>query len=847
MLGMHDCKDSLRTLFERKGSVKTESLTLMRSKVIAIDASVLLSHFFGTRKYLAYSELIVDFKKNLDLYDIKLLVVFGGKDLFDDAGVTACYKYLSKFYTKLYFFKTIVIEFIQDKDAKHSESQILQNVLKYFFRDSQNIHELEDIFFSRLVSILMKNDIEFIRAPQMRENQLLWLYDNGKIDAVAGSPFIFMHGSITQVIASFEFEKGQFSYYDLQSLAGEIDCDVEALRTYIYGIALYFNSSPETRSSTKVIKASQKNISDFVKTYKRICEENIKLVERLISTCKEKLDLSDANKAFNSSISTLLGLNKNDVIDLNRLFSRSCVLSDAVDIPFYPLKKGLSNHRLIIDTQHKDLVILYSMGILDKELFLLMNKTTQHSISVNICTNEFFDLKIARTHFYIPKLKTALSRLIKITGQTTVGDFRIIFGKNPPVGFTAKPLQHAPTILASCPSDDVNVYTCIAEFHKNIIGNTKLITVDKSTVLSTKQILCFLYLDLLDNLKYINKQNRNILTLGASLAEIGEFEVLEEIIVIFELFKLGAIKSKFFHQESDEQNASDLSIFNGNYLDDLIESTFNTAEKPLTSGDILNVSNVSHPKTPNPVKPQLNFSLRQKRSSIRISIVEKTINMFYKTIKRFQIQYRTYYGQRFSQRGLDLILSYALQNNRLGNILMISRFFVFVKTGIHLEDLYEYESCQYELLVKIVIDGVRHLITSSLIFMFFESDLNNDLNLTYDIFKRLPFNVNYLQDSGAFIKIKLTEFILWESLEKNRDEFARVFLHNLSIEATQKQYNISINLAKFYREGYQIFQKSLDMLQSCKKYDLQFLPQNLMQDMLECQVILKKFLAFHKL
>lgn len=856
MLGMNDCKDSLRTLFERKDAIRTESLSLMRSKVIAIDVTVLLAHFFRTRKYLAYSELIADFKRNLDLYDIKLLVVFGGKDNFDDQGVITSYKYLSKFFTKLYFFKMIVIEFIQDKDTKHSEAQLLRNVLKYFFRDSLNIQSVEDLFFNRLISIFIKNGIEFIRAPQMRENQLLWLYENGKVDAVAGNPLICMQGSITQVIASFEFEKGQFSYYDLESLASNVDCEVEALRTYIYGIALYFNSSPEMRSSSKAIKASQKNISDFVKTYKRMCQDNAELVEKLIKNFKEKLDLSDANKAFNSSIATLLGLNKSDVIDLNRLFSRSCVLSDAVDIPFYPLKKGLSNHRLIIDTHHKDLVILFSMGILDKELFLLMNKTTHHSILVNIYTNEFLDMKIARTHFYIPKLKTALSRLMRATGQTAIGEFKIAFGKSSPVSFTAKPLQYPPTILATSPAGDVNVYTCIAELHKNILVNSKLISIDKSSILSTKQILCFMYLDLLDNLKYINKQNRNILTLGAALAEIGEFDFLEEIIVIFELFKLGAIKSKFFHQESEDQSTSDLAIFNGNYLDDLIESTFNIAEKPLTSGDILNISDVSQPETPTKiVKPQMNFAqifskdlaTRNHKSSIRTSIVEKTINMFYKTIKRFQIQYRSYYGVKFSQRKLDLILNDAFQNNRLGKILMISRFFVFVKTGIYIEDYYEYDSCQYDLLVKTVIDGIRHLLVSSLMLVFFESDLNNDLSLTYEVFKKLPFNVNYQQDSGSFIKIKLTEFILWKSLEKNRDEFARVFLQNLSMEATRKQYNTSTNLVKYYKEGSMIFQKSLDMLQTCKKYDVQFLPQNLMQDMLECRVILREFLAFHKL
>ena len=136
--------------------------------------------------------------------------------------------------------------------------------------------------------------------------------------------------------------------------------------------------------------------------------------------------------------------------------------------------------------------------------------------------------------------------------------------------------------------------------------------------------------------------------------------------------------------------------------------------------------------------------------------------------------------------------------------------------------------------------------TANLVYLFFETNLSTDLSLIYEAFKNLPFRASYQQDCSSLMKIKLTEFLLWKGLELSGDKFASVYSKNLDLDSTRIQYNISANLIQLYKSGSIILQKSLDMLQMCKKYDVEFLPQNLLQEMTECKTILNEFLAFYK-
>ncbi len=851
---MFDCKDSLHSLFEKKKAIKTESLSSMSSKIIAIDSIVLLSHFTKSRKYLAYRDLIKDFKRNLDKYDIKMLVVFGGKENFDEIGIANNFKHLSKFFTKLYFFKMIVLEFIQDLKTKQSEERSFLSVIKHHVRDAFSLAIFEQLFSSRIVTYLIENEIDFIKAPQMRENQLLWLYENNKVHGIAASPLIFMQGTLTQSIVSFDFEKGEFSYYDLDSLAFSLASDADSLRHYIYGIALFFNAHPDFKSSSKLLNSSKVNISKFVKTYKDLCNGNFKMVEKMISSFKDDLDLKDHNRTFNGNIATLLQLNKNDVIDFNRLFSRSCVLSDTVDILYYPQKKGLSHHRYVLETQSKDMIILYSMGILDQELFLLLNKVTHHSIRINLHTTDFLDLKVTRNHIYIPKLKTCISLLLRILQTPSDMSFNITFGKNSPINFSVSPHAEPPSFFETNYDEQTNFFSSIAEFHKRILAKSHSIILDKNSHLSTNQIFLYLYLELLNNLKYINKKNSTILPLGAALAELGTIEFIEEIIIIFELFKVGSIKPRMFNQQTDNQSSMDLEIFSNNYLDDLIENTFNfdiKSNQSQVSKDDSEISKIL-PKDQSIDNSfssifDTTLSFVKNKSSAKSNIVEKTVNMLYKTIKHFLLQYKQFYGNKFCQKKLDLVLKNAYKNNKLGKIVIISRFYLFVKTWIYIEDYYDYDECQFDALMNLITIGIRQFLTSKLIFLFFETGLKSDLSSIYEIFKKLPFITSYRIDGASLIKTKLTEFILWRGLVECGDEFADTYVKNLDTESTKNKYSISGDITKFYQEGNTILVKSLEMLQICKRYGVEFEQQNLIEDMIDCKELLGKFLDYQNI
>lgn len=373
----------------------------------------------------------------------------------------------------------------------------------------------------------------------------------------------FVYSGIDQLIRDIDYTRKKFYFYDLEKFAVKLNLTIEQARLCILAVYIKFVLDKDLNSCPKFLCASKNKVLEFKANYKIEFEKRKQIIYDVIDKVRHLITGNENSVQYTRIISTALGVNKTDTVNFYNMIMRSPVLTSEGEVVIYPQKASLTKS-LILDVRSKELVCFYSMGYIDDELFYLINKCTNHTFSIKAPRADSIESDNCIMNFLVPRIQKLIYKVCLITHMLIEKineiefNMRLQNGNLVEIRAEAEPIKLL-TLQKIKQVDEIGFYHCLNEFCTALINKNDLQEIDKSFSLSENELIFYAYLNLLDDLKYINLKEKKVLILGAGLVKGGRSKFEEESLLFFELLKLGIIKGEQF-QPSNIENINLLTV-----------------------------------------------------------------------------------------------------------------------------------------------------------------------------------------------------------------------------------------------------------------------------------------------
>ena len=845
MFGLFDFKDALKSVFDEKHALLEAPLSILKNQKLAIDGTIISAEFLkkmysGNQSMMpSYRGTISDFTSQLKKANIDFTIVLTGNFFTNNCRYLDNAQIVNRLYWKCLYFQSIY-QSIENENEKQAKIMNNIKVLILLLKDNLIQTQVNRYYEIFQPNIFNEFGIDFVKAPRLKESQILWLVDNSFVSAIASSPLMFIYPNVDQVISHFDFTKQSFHFYDINILAKSYNISVEQIKACFLALACFFVLKIEKGGKLKLATALTETHSKITVKYEQECTQNALIVKKLLEHFSAlNSDSASVSTDALALASEFLDIPKKLIENLKYEFFSSQIITDKAEFSCYPGKKPLAALNYCFNTSSKNLLVFYCMDLLsDSVLFLLssnfkntwvypptyiINFQTIQMKSGYIKDNlerslfkilSLRDFKTNDNHWFWPTreicslLRTDFMYLSLGYLWDTVNCLSTNTKKRFITGPSNRELIMQGTVSKisrseflnqeiysiSCKKSSEQVSTCQAflKFATASSMNAEPITYLQDCVCSVAELSLTVNLMVLEELGYLNTKNTRLTRIGEFLLKSVSAEFFEEIILVFELVRIDMFDIKL-----DTQILSQYDSFN------LDESDKESRNPSYSSGQATPKN--AHHSLQDPISPlirphnELINTLKLNLLESRVCIVEQEKKEF---IRMFTCLTK--------DASLPAKIAEMVNEQSKRRIEFISKFFLMIGRDTCLSGLFDYESCLFFEKLHMVLLSMFNLTTTSLALLFTKTGTRNHLHLATSAFRKLPFIRIYSMETGVLFKKLLTNFLIWRILDEKKIPFANQYKRQLFLDKNDEAGKYGITFSELVKKSFQFFRSNLN-------------------------------------
>lgn len=870
MFGIFDFKDALNNLFHQKKSVFQADIASLKGSKVVIDETNLTFAFTkhvgdpAQSLNLPYQTFVEKYCKTLKDAGIDFSIVFTGNAHTNDYRYRASTHSACRVFWKCHYFK-IIHQKIQNEEIREAKTMNNNFVFGCIFTDYLVSAQFDRFFEIFHYNFLRRIGADFMRAPKHKENQILWLSDNGFVNAIASSPFMFIFQNVNQIISDFDFKIKIFRYYDIQHFSKSFNISVEQMRELLFLLLCSFIMRIEKGEKLKLDKALSENHSKIVEVFQEESSKNIDFLSNFIIRFSEVLTKNKENKESSfSEAMKLLDLSKKNVDEIRLELFSAQIVSDSGEILCYPGKKPLLGRNYCFGVSLKDIVILYSLHLLsDSILFLLSpNLRNMYVFPATILQN-FETIKLKCT--YVKRnLEKSLFKMLSLFNfefnehyilvpcvhiwQTLRTDFlyqtttvlweKITNTQNLALISEIESQKNAETseivtkvskneflksefisIFSEKNEKPFSLFESLRFLDENVEKKAQNVVFSSQTLLSVSEFSLSVNLNFLQEMGFVDIKKPIINCVGKALLKCFDAEFFEQAIILLEFIRIDT-----FGKQSED---SIMDPYNDFHDPEAVKKHSLFKNTPQMQKPLIDSRAKSSSKT------DLNTTLQINLLESKVCVLDRELDSIRIKIENLE-------------NGPILIESITnmVKNKYRRQIELISKFFVLSWSNLSVKGLSDYESCLFFEKLNLVLLSLFNTTSTNAALLFFKTATKSNVKIVTDSFPRFPFINVYSLDLGILSKKLLTKFLAYKELEPCKVEYANKLRKELTFQ--------KINSLHFLIAGFDdILKKALKFYKSMLRLmNLIFEDKKLVktcafyQDIVESESIFLEFAKF---
>ena len=487
------------------------------------------------------------------------------------------------------------------------------------------------------------------------------------------------------------------------------------------------------------------------------------------------------------------------------------------------------------------------------EIIFLLTKCHDHNLVFAAPKHDFVELRYAAEVYFKEHLEWALTQFLSMYPPKHGDQFWFKYFSEEPIQLKISEeieefslpgyhLQTPPTIL-----------NFLKQFYLCIQKNPHVKVSPNHAVSEVNDYLFEIVVIILHRLKYLNLHQQSIFIPAAALVKASPQELEEELILLFELIRHNLLLENlvvekypiFMSFEKFTQNNKFDEILYSDSLCQLLKSNFErkavTNIHSKSNSDLIGSSfdrqNQSESKS---------YSIFQERPEILKLGLMKSLTIFYRAIKEFQYDYLDFYQLDTASLKADFVLSRAFDEVLLHGLLICSRVFCFLVTDYSITDFYAYDFYNFLPLVLTVQKSIRLIVDACKVRFYQGKLLEPGSNLHDRLEAKLPFRKNYSVDAGKLIKLILTKFIIFETLIRDRDPFAKILREQLSPAYLRAHFHIPFDMSAFLKKGKALIQALSVFLTTIQHMSESKIYNNILEPLPYINSILQRMINFYE-
>lgn len=757
MIGYSDFKDTIKNLFEEHGCVFTEKVSVLKDKKLGIDLTSYMNQFLtDLMQDHSMQEILGKFDKNMKDNGINYLTVnMGVSPLYDSFYQETIWKHC-QIYTKIHFFKILT----QMHNAFAIQQTTLDNFSKLFLSDS-----LTNLVFFRYMDLfisteLKKLGIKNLKAPQLIENQLVWMYHKDFVDCIYGSPIYFIYKDVSEVIYQINFSDGTFTYFDFDKLAAKMKISKEKLRRCLLGVLLFMMLNKEINSKNRLTQACNLSMPTFINNYDYWVKEQLELVKEVIEELSMKITDFETVESLCKVVAQKFNFNKEDVLAVKNLLMNAPVLTYKSDFQTYPLSDP-AKHKFILDTSKKEVTVFFCLNYMADCLFSLVTECTSYSCFPSAYRADSKENGRVVANCSITYLNRYLYKMLMILHQKEENfkhlQFNIQTFNNEKHQVHPKPFKiELNSFKLQEIYDKIDFFDCLKEFEICLKNKREIDLLGEEAQLSQNESINTVYLSLLDEMGYIDIEQRKISPKGHQLLKAVSPKYQDKVLLFFEAIKHGTSEGWGFHETGAETPIKDKEKLNLDY----INAKFITSYQQF----ILIGS------------PQQNTSLYTLNANIN-----KTFETMVSIRNKLFIEL-----PKLNKTVINNIVSETIRK-QCHFISIAAQVFILSDESYYNESvLFDYECQQFGDCLINISKAFYNKICVDLLYIFCKTKTKKDIYVFEESFKQFPFNKLHSPDLGSMIKVILVKYLLYKEFKKLKFKYSEELKNELSYSSIEK-------------------------------------------------------------
>jgi len=612
---------------------------------------------------------------------------------------------------------------------------------------------------------------------------------------------LFLWSNLDRVIKTVNFKEQMIQEFNFDLLSESFGLCKPMLRKCLFGSLIYFICSPSRKTETILTHTIVSDFNNLSGAYLKRKEVNIALIEKHVQQLSQIFTTTDINDAFCEKIAEFFNLNAKEVGRICSFYFNSLVITKDNQLVSFPRNTGLVSRELVLDHLDKDILVLFTKGIVDKKIVNLLSESTNYKLYHYFPKLYLIEYRYIYEVYLKKNLEIGLKYLITILPNLKQRSFKLKFlGEKGLVLDWTSQRSNLETPFYFGPENGF-IIEALFNFYQSLVDQMKFSDISSMTNPSKQDIISSLNLHLLHHLGYIDLNNRSINIMGAAWAESNPSVFQEELIILFEL-----IRNNLFPTDIVIDGVSLFRNFETFMSENVFDDLLYSSEKSIEFINTLKMAKYPKHKAEN-VLDFIDESFsedvylssfkkdyqKSKVQLLRIGLT-KSLTIFYRCIKMFQHDYQSYYKFEKGAFKADIILNRAFDNYAFRKISIAGKFMMFSIQDFNIDDVYAHDSFEFQQVLLGLQKGLRFLTNSMLVSMVFQTGHQKDIEFVQSLFGRLPFYKHYSIDACNLSKIIFVKFLIYKALCTDKDPFADVYVRLLQFEHLRDRYGVCFDL-----------------------------------------------------
>lgn len=454
-------------------------------------------------------------------------------------------------------------------------------------------------------TVLGRLGVDHIRAPRLKDNQLVWMYEQQFGAALASSPLLFIYPNVNQIISHFDFPRNKFYFYDFDNFCQLHKTSGDKMRAVLMASLAHFYAKALQNPPVGALKVlAGKDLRLDERSNREAAADLVELLRVLDQAVAR---VADAPEKADLALWAAEGLKLDKKKDLDPpkyyLFS-SQVLSDTGDLLIYPGKSALNKAKFCYDSAHKEAILYYCMGFLPDFAPSLVSQVAGHSYAVPLRAVAGESLRRIKSKYLAEHVGACLGKILELFPTQAEGqkegkaepkyslyvdqDLEVsvtpTHGQRPSTTLfaawdqaprsesrggdappTSTPDPERPILLSLPPSHNEKISKLsdvVREFQIRTQKDGKLTPLTEKTSLSQTDLFIAATLGVLDQFGYLSLKPAKLSVLAEQLFRLVDHRHLPEAILLFELVKTEEWETPIFSagKARDDSFAAEVSL-----------------------------------------------------------------------------------------------------------------------------------------------------------------------------------------------------------------------------------------------------------------------------------------------